>query len=201
MKPEIIERKKQLLVEGNDQRNFFEELVGRLSLSAIQLQNYGGVNELREFLRVFAAMREFAKVGSIGIVRDAERKPAVSAFDSVRSSLKRANLPVPERAGGRNTGPPAVTVFILPDNESPGMLETLLHKSFANTPEDRCVDAYIGCLRQAGISVVRPDKARVHAWLASRPNPHVSAGVAAQKGYWDFDHPVFDDLRAFLSGL
>lgn len=201
MNPKTIDRKTQLLVEGNDQRNFFEALAKRLSLSTIQVRDYGGVNDLRGFLGAFAAMREFAKVDSIGIVRDAERKPADSAFDSVRSSLEKANLPAPERAGARNPGPPTVTVFILPDNENPGMLETLLHKSFENTPEDRCVDAYIRCLREAGNPVDRPDKTRVHAWLASRREPHVSAGVAAKKGYWDFGHPAFDDLRAFLSGL
>ena len=201
MNPEFIERKTQLLVEGNDQRNFFEALARRLSLPAIQVQNYGGVDELRAFLRVFVALPGFAKVRSMGIVRDAEGKSAVSAFDSVRSSLESAGLSAPERAGARNPGPPTVTVFILPDNENPGMLETLLRKSFANTLEDRCVDAYIECLRETGIPVDRPDKARVHAWLASRPDPHVSAGVAAQKGYWNFNHPAFDDLRAFLSGL
>ena len=201
MDPETIERKIQLLVEGNDQRNFFGALVGRLSLSAIQVQNYGGVDEFREFLRAFAAMPGFAKVGSIGVVRDAEGRPAVSAFDSVRSSLQRAGLPVPERPGQRSPGVPAVTVFVLPDNDRPGMLETLLRESFANTPEDRCVDAYVECLREAGIPVDRPDKARVHAWLASRREPHVSAGVAALKGYWDLKHPAFARLRAFLSGL
>ena len=45
------------------------------------------------------------------------------------------------------------------------------------------------------------DKARVHAWLATRPEPHVSVGFAAQKGYWDLDHAAFAGVREFLKAL
>ncbi len=36
----------QLLVEGNDQRNFFEAFIEHLSRANIQVQNFGGVNDL-----------------------------------------------------------------------------------------------------------------------------------------------------------
>ena len=41
----------QLLVEGNDSRNFFEAFIEHLSLADIQIQNFGGVYELSGFLR------------------------------------------------------------------------------------------------------------------------------------------------------
>ena len=52
-------KSKILLVEGNDPRNFFEAFLRHLSLSNIQIQNFGGVNELRGFLRGFADTPRF----------------------------------------------------------------------------------------------------------------------------------------------
>ena len=48
--PHQVEASVQLLVEGNDQLNFFETLVSRLEIDGIQIQNFGGVNELTLFL-------------------------------------------------------------------------------------------------------------------------------------------------------
>ena len=52
--PKEITFRVQLLVEGNDQRNFFEAFIEHLSLADIQIQNFGGVNELRAFLLALA---------------------------------------------------------------------------------------------------------------------------------------------------
>jgi hypothetical protein len=65
-----------------------------------------------------------------------------------------------------------------------------------------CVDAYFDCLRSRGVSP--PDdlsKARVQAFLASRPKPSVHLGIAAQKGYWPLDAGAFRDARKFLADL
>ena len=39
----------QLLVEGNDQRNFFGGLVEHMELPDFQIQSFGGVDELDNF--------------------------------------------------------------------------------------------------------------------------------------------------------
>ncbi len=103
----------QLLVEGNDQRNFFEAFSDHLSLDDVQIQNFGGVDELRDFLPAFMNMSGFREVLSLGIVRDAEMS-AEGAFQSVQSSLRNAGLPVPNQAEKRTVSSPAVTVLILP---------------------------------------------------------------------------------------
>ena len=195
--PDTIDEEIQLLVEGNDQRNFFEALAKHLSKPDIQMQNFGGVNEFHGFLSGFVRISNFAKVRSIGIVRDAETS-AGAAFQSVQLALKKAGLPVPTHAGQPISGPPMISVFILPDNRQPGMLETLLCQTFAETAEDRCIDAYFACV---GVTPHRRAKARVRAWLATKPEPHVSVGVAAKKDYWNLKDTVFADLRKFLSAL
>ena len=147
--PNTIESGIQLLVEGNDQRNFFEAFIEHLSLADIQIQNFGGVADLRPFLSILVKRSGFREtVQSVGIVRDAETS-AQAAFQSVQSSLSNAGLPVPNQPERRAGSSPAVTVLILPGNNRPGMLETLLNETFANTPVDDCINAFFGCVEDA----------------------------------------------------
>ena len=141
IKPVSIDYPVQLLVEGNDPRNFFEKFIAHLALERVQVQNFGGVDELKGFLKAFVVAPRFGHVRSIGLVRDAERRmdedvpaerqpsPAASAFQSVRSSLREVGLPVPNRPTEQIGTAPAVNVFILPGDEDDGMLETLLCRS------------------------------------------------------------------------
>ena len=196
-----IESEIQILVEGNDQRNFFEAFIDHLSLANIQIHNFGGVGQLRDFLEGLVDATGFQAVKSVGIVRDAETS-AQAAFQSVQSSLRNAGLPVPNRPEERTDGSPAVTVLILPDNNRPGMLETLLNETFTNTPEEACINAFFECIEDSsGVPIQRPHKARAQAYLATKPEPHLSVGVAAKRDYWDLDHPIFDQLRQFLTAL
>ena len=192
----------QLLVEGNDQRNFFEAFIDHLSLDNIQIQNFRGVNELRGFLLVFVNAPGFREtVQSVGIVRDAETS-AQAAFQSVQSSLMNAGLPVPSRPEDRTGDSPAVTVLILPGGNRQGMLETLLNETFADTPEEACLNAFFDCVQAIPtVSITNPDKARAYAYLTTKPNPHHSVGMAAKQNYWNLDHPVFDQLRQLLTAL
>ena len=193
-----IESAIQLLVEGNDPRNFFEAFVEHLSLANIQIQNFGGVYELRGFLRALVNAPDFQTVQSIGIVRDAETS-AERAFQSVQSSLERARLPVPDSPAERTDTNPAVTVLILPGDNRQGMLETLLCESFADTSVDHCIDDFFKCVESLpDVSIERSDKARAHAYLTTKPNPHFSVGVAAKNDYWDLNHSVFSTVRDFL---
>ena len=200
---EIIQSKIQLLVEGNDHRNFFSAFIRHLSIEDIQVRDFRGVRDLRRFLPAFVSEPGFRdSVQSVGIVRDAENS-AASAFQSVQSSLKRTGLPAPERPSVRSGNSPAVSVLILPGNGRAGMLETLLCETFAGTPEDDCINSFFECIGAIDAAAVkRPDKARAWAYLTTRPDPHHSVGFAAAKGYWgDFNQPVFSGVRDFLRSL
>jgi hypothetical protein len=93
-------------------------------------------------------------------------------------------------------------VFLLPDNASPGMLEDLCLEAVASDPAAPCLDEYFTCVFQRGNRrPVEVAKARVHAWLASQLKPDLRLGEAAEAGYWPWNSPVFDQLRAFLRAL
>lgn len=190
----------QLLVEGNDGRNFFEAFRKHLDLSGVQIHNYEGVHDLPKFLRGFPGTSNFSQVRRIGIVRDAE-KSADSAFQSVQSALRKAHLPAPSKSSLFTEGNPQTGVLILPQ-DGPGMLETVLSQSFAGTPVDSCIDEFFRCVKsEVGVETRHPEKARAHAYLATMPEPHVSVGVAAKKKYWNLDHEAFRPIRDFLQAL
>ena len=183
----------QLLVEGKDQQNFFKAFIEHLSLKGIQVQNFGGVDQLSPFLKQFVKAPHFSIVKKIGIIRDAEDKSIEDVHKSIQSALESTDLP---------TDNDLVKVFILPDNKNEGMLETLLCKTFADTGENSCINSFFECVRKLPeISIKRYDKARAHAFLATREDPHVSVGVAAKKGYWDFNHDALADVKSFLRDL
>ena len=199
---EQIESGIQLLVEGNDQRNFFEAFRKHLSLDNIRIKSYGGRPNLREYLRGFVRIDGFDTVRSLGVVRDAESS-AENTFRSIQGSLRDVGLVVTAHPALRSGNKPAVNVLILPDNSRPGMLETLLCETFAGTPRDDCIEAFFECISAIDVDAVkRPAKARAWAYLTTKPDPHHSVGFATMKGYWGaLDQPVFNGIRNFLSSL
>ena len=201
-RPTKIESAIQLLVEGNDQRNFFEAPTRHLSLANIQIQNFGGVSELRDFLEGFVSATGFREtVQRLGIVRDAETS-AEGAFQSVQSSLRNAALPAPDSPAKRMGTSPAVAVLILPGNNRQGMLETLLCESFEDDSVVPCIDDFFRCVESLqAVSIKSPDKARARVYLTTKPEPHFSVGIAAKNNYWNLDHRVFGTVRDFLHEL
>ena len=200
---ERIESSIQLLVEGNDQVNFFRAFIRHLAIKDIQIWNFGGVNDLGRFIRAFVNEPGFREsVHRIGIVRDAENS-AESAFQSVQSTLERAGLSVPDRPEALSDGKPIVSVLLLPGQGKPGMLETILCETFAGSAEDACISHFFDCVAEAGkVGIRRPDKARAWAYLTTKPDPHHSVGYAAAKGYWgDLNQPAFRIVQDFLGEL
>ena len=199
--PTPIRKSIQLLVEGKDQLHFFEAYIRRVELQKeLQVQNFGGVNELWGFLLAFVDAPGFDTVVSVGIVRDAEES-ATGARRSIEDSLRNAGLPAPGDANGGDG--PAVQLLILPGGEEErGMLETLLCRSVVEEPVNNCINGFLECADALpGVDIRRPDKARAHAYLATQPEPQVSVGVAALKGYWPLGHDAFAEVREFLAAL
>ncbi len=197
MKRVEITSANQILVEGNDVKNFLEAFTVHLGIpGSVQIQNFGVIHELRGFLDAFTRMPGFHTVARIGVVRDAESE-AGQAFQSVQSCLRKVCLPVPDAVGLPSSCSPEVTVLILPGNSQPGMLETLLCKTFEGTSEDACINDFLGCIPRK-IPANRMPKSRAYAWIAVQQEPSVSVGVAAKKGFWNLDHSALDPVRNLL---
>ena len=144
---------------------------------------------------------DFAKVGSLGIVRDADANPA-AAFQSVRESLKACRLPSPKKPLDPAKGVPKVTVMIIPSLKQQGALEDLCLEAIAEDPALICVEQYFACLSQQKVDQTKSlSKAKVRVFLASREDPTLPLGISAQKGYWPIDSNAFSTVKSFLKFL
>ena len=197
-----ITESKQLIVEGRAAEVFFKALLRRIDVNGVQVQDFGGKDELRGYLKGLRNISGFLnQVISLGIVRDAEEN-AESAFQSVRNALEAANLSVPVKPIEPAGCNPIVSVFILPDGKTPGMLETICLRSVENDPAMECVEQYFKCIEQRMSSLPKNmPKAQVQTFLASRPRPGLLLGQAAHRGYWPWDSPVFNNVKQFLQTL
>lgn len=202
-----VECPRLLLVEGTDEARFFSALLRKSGgESEIQVLALGGKEALRRNLRVLD--NQLAQSGiacrSLGVVRDAD-DDAAGSLRSVRDALRGYGWEPPARAGAVAGDSPRVGIFILPDGQSQGALETLCRRAVEDSVPGLCAEQFLDCLRKAGHEETsrstNADKAFVHAYLASGRNPVARVGEAADQGRWDFDHPAFAPLVEFLSRL
>lgn len=207
-----IIKPKLLLGEGIEEVYFFTAFLGYLGITDVQVDQYDGKTNIGAGLRAIKDRSGFLNlVVSLGVTRDADfaDDPAEDAlasqraFQSVSGALAHANLPVPGAPLVRAAGAPDISVFILPDNQRPGMLEDLCIAAM-DAPDIGCAEQYFECVSlKAGRDQIRRNvsKSRVHAWLATQTEPDKHLGQAAQAGYWDWGNPAFDQLKQFLQAL
>lgn len=179
-------------------RTFSEEM----GLAVTQVHDFRGKDQLPSFLKALKAAPDFAKVKSLGIVRDADDDH--DPFQSVCTALTNAGLPTPKLPGVFVEENLRIGVFILPDNKTAGMLETLCLRSVADDPVMPCIEEYFECIQEQLPSEELPkamEKAKVQAFLASRDESELLLGQAAHRGHWPWEHPVFDQVKQFLREL
>ena len=195
---------KLLLVEGDTPMHFFEALLKELGLhTEVEVRKFGGVGDFKTFLINLASTAEFTSiVTSVGVIRDAEDKPATAARTSVEAAFNAAGLT------SVRTPPIRTAVYILPDDTNQGMIETLCMDAVKSEPAlanaHSCVEEFFACLARSGINLPpqpRLSKHKTQAFLATRPEAQMFPGIAASRGYWPFANPVFDKLKQFLRTL
>ena len=141
-----IEKPRLLAVEGRQDNRFLSALLQYLGIEAnFDIRSLEGVSNFNNIIRTFPSVSGFAQVESLGVIRDADQN-AQSAFQSVCSALRNAQLSVPEQPLSIVGEKPRVSVFIWPDCQSTGTLETLCLSSVHDDPAMDCVEQYFECL-------------------------------------------------------
>ena len=139
-------------MEGEDERRLFSALIRRLDSEVpdIQIIPVGGKDAFRKRIGAINIRAE-AKAEENGwsryvmaVIRDADEN-SESAFQSACGAIGSAGLEPPEKTGSFTENQPSVGVLILPDNESPGNLETVCNRSVARKPVAECIDKFIEC--------------------------------------------------------
>ncbi|MCX5679792.1 MAG: hypothetical protein NTZ95_03955 [Candidatus Omnitrophica bacterium] len=200
----LIEKECILVVEGKNDRNVLlslckylhiEELLHVFFLEGkIDLPGLNAILNLSDF---------HTKVKSFGVIRDADDDPS-RAFQSVVTFFAKLNLPQPKRGGEFASNAKIKTgIFILPDNNGKGELETIVAKALEieHSARMECVDSCLKCMQSKGVDISKADKARVHTYIGASEKPELTIGEAAEACMWTWDGSIFNNLKKFLSTL
>lgn len=202
-----IKYSKLLLAEGIDAKLFFIWACQAFDVHDVQVIDFGGINNLTRFLQMLKLASNFETVTSIVIARDAETNP-VGAIQSVRNSLEKAGLPVPETAFQYKEDSIRTAFMVFPGFEHTGgglrsgTLEDLCLDITKDPSTFECVDAYITCLRSLGQPVQWPHKMRLHTFLAGKGDfVGMKIGEASRAGAWDWDHEGLERFRDVVTRM
>jgi hypothetical protein len=203
-----VEKSHLLLVEGPDDEGFFQGLARNLELQdIIQIINLKGRNNLEGRLKAIVAPNttqqgEVIEILSLGIVLDGEIDPS-GTFQKICTALRVADLAVPAETLLLAGTKPRSVCMILPDTQTAGMLEDLCLKVFEGDMALNCVNEYFLCLDESKALFSEGDlsKAKIRALLSSKPRAETRLGIAAQQGWWPWQHPAFDEVKQFLELL
>ncbi|MEX2216103.1 MAG: DUF3226 domain-containing protein [Phycisphaeraceae bacterium] len=196
-------------MDGDDDHRVMSRLLKQAGLHDVQVVSLRGQLHKDGFRDQLANVFNFS-INAIAVVCDAEASRDAQ-FNRICHHL-RQHCSVPATVNTWTILPDRkVGIFVLPGPT--GMLEDLLVESATNSPPSACVNEFMRCLDhtlpkrpdgaeyQAWFFPAIPSKAKAKAYLVASHEsvPHV--GLGADKGIWDFNHPCFDELKAFLRGF
>ena len=204
-----IKQEKLILAEGADACYFFIWAYHAFGAHDIQVVDFGGINDLGDFLKTLKELHDYDKARSIIIVRDAEGDPE-GAVQSIKTSLRNHGFTVPVEPFAFAEGTPRIAYMILPGFDSDsgdgsllkGTLEDLCLSTTMSDPIHVCVDIYVDCLNSNGVIIKHPHKTRLHTYLAGKNDlAGLKLGEAARAGIWDWNHPALAPFRETIINM
>lgn len=210
---------KVLLVEGQDEVKVLPVLCEakglNLAESSISLKDKKGYTELLKGIPSEIKSSDSEGLEILGIVIDADAS-ANNRWTAVRNKLVASgykNLPKKPKKegtiipGGGDDDLPTVGIWLMPNNSTEGMLETLI----AFLVKDRSPDSLWqhaeqstdhACEHHKSFSSTKKPKAVLHTWLAWQRKPGLAIGTAIIASYLDTDNdPTVDDFIAWIKRL
>jgi hypothetical protein len=212
---------KVLWVEGRDEEVVLPILCESKGInlvnSLITLKDKEGYTNLLKGIPLEIKSADSEGLEILGIIIDADEN-AGNRWNAVRNRLSEAgykNLPKnPKKEGTIIPGDddndlPTVGVWLMPDNEAEGMLETLI--SFL--VKDRPTNLLWQCAEQStnhvcdnhtsfkSFSPAKKPKAVLHTWLAWQKKPGMPIGTAITATYLNSDDPAIDDFITWIKRL
>lgn len=199
--------KRVLMVEGVDDEYVVKHICGERNLGSIdRIRNCKGKDPLLDDIAV--QLKE-SDIFAVGVLLDADTD-LQARWQAVRHRLQQAgygSVPVaPDIVGTVIAAPagtllPRVGIWLMPDNQVPGILEDFLRFL---VPENDPLFAHV----EHSIDTIPPihsrfddlkkPKARIHTWLAWQEEPGKPFGQAITARYLDPDLPAADVFAQWL---
>jgi len=215
MPNEELTKTKVILVEGKDEINFFTALFKHLNKNDVDIVSVEGKEKLKDEFAAFIKRPSFTKVTSYAIIVDADHS-CQNTFKSVSDLLKKHSQPVPTKENeyvSKNNK--RAGIYIMPGNLEDGMLEDFCLQTVSDHPAMPCLNQYFDCLKKVlKEKPVNEDKnpkkfyfpknlskAKALVFLGALYDSFYSIGIAALRGYWNFDHASVEKLKSFLQEL
>lgn len=178
--------------------------------SDIQGFDFGGINNLTDFLSALKNLDGFENIHHLLILRDAERNTN-SAIDMIQFALEKNDLPVPKQCNQwLASGNLSVSYTLMPacdENPVPGALEDLCWDILTkddNHDIRRETENFVSHMKNEYSRISSHEhKSRLHTFFAVDDNlVSMKIGEAAKTGAFDWNHIRLAPLRKLLqSGL
>ena len=179
-----------IFCEGKSDKPFLECLAQHLRISNLKLIGIGGgVSRLRSVDPKIR--REYDRGRKIAVILDANSDPQ-SRRRELRQRIAELKLPIDRE-------------FLLPNDDEPGELETLLQRLAVDDHAviHDCFDQYERCLSDSKRSYKQPDlKGRIYAYCeALGIETHYDERDYTDGRYWNLEAAALAPLRDFLQKL
>ena len=199
-----IKKSKLLLVEGKDEENFFKFLLENKGIEDIQIKGIGGKDQFRNLFKEIKRTPDFDDLKSLAVIHDADNN-VQGSFQRICKVLEDNGLQSPKELSSFTSNSLKIGVFIVPDNKSKGNLESLCLSTVESKDIIPCVDSFMNCIKEPSHKDYRfpknIHKARCRAFLSAMEQDTASLGIAACKGYWNFNSEKLQPLVNFLKQL
>lgn len=209
LKPNVI------LCEGRDAQEFLISFLNHADSEKseflkndIQVFDFGGNEELQNFVGTLKKMEDFHQIKSMLIVRDAETD-ATKAEGDICATLEAMELPVPEGACSWKRGEISTAYVLFPScDENPvnGTLEDLCIKILSEVENETIVkeiSGFIEKLREEGLrSFPHEFKTKLHTYF-SVTDKYISfkIGEAAKAGAFSWNDEKLLPLKQCIEKM
>ena len=213
--PEWVNQDNQLRVEGPDDLHSILHLLLRHGIRyqarplSAELPGINAIEGITDLLQGMTRAIQFSTGHAIGFVLDAD-SPLHTRWLAVRDRLEAVGVHAHDSApacgfvGTSALYDARVGVWLMPDNQQDGKLETFLR--FLVDGDDALIghaEAATAKAKEIGARFTEPDhiKAVLHAWLAWQKEPGRPFGVAIQAKYFRHDSPAANAFVAWFKTL
>ena len=200
------------LCEGRDAEGFLINYLNSNELAQdprfsneIQVLDFGGNEDLSNFLMSLKNMDKFDRVKSLAVIRDAE-KDYEKACQEVCRSLKKCGFVSSERCGTwvRDSSGLKVGFMLIPLNNSAGTLEDLCLRILSENNNKNIlstIESFLDVMESSyERSYHRKHKNKLHTYLSSS-DKYVTMllGTASSAGAFDWGSDELESFKSFLT--
>ncbi|MCY7352967.1 MAG: hypothetical protein LH606_20300 [Cytophagaceae bacterium] len=200
----------KLLVEGNDDQHVVWAICEKLVI--LETFDVVDCNSDSQAIGQLTSRIKLRNASVLGVVLDADTDLA-KRWTQIQNKLQPFGYPVPETPDLDGTlipspgsGYPQVGIWLMPDNQSTGMLEDfaqqLIPESDQLLPIVQQIIAELDTEpRKAKFKAVHKTKALIHTWLAWQEHPGTPMGQALTSSYLSTNHELCTRFVTWLNAL